>query len=67
MFYYLFIFPGNKSQGKPPDTSPYFKDGTPKILHWIVVDQQQCSKPFQQFTHNELNMSLIRIELRWGG
>lgn len=32
-----------------------------------MAGQQQGSKPLQQYIGYELNMSLARIEPRWGG
>ena len=54
-------------RGEPSNTSPYFEDGTqgkPYVLQGI--NQQYGSKWLQQYTHYELNMSLMGIKPRWG-
>jgi hypothetical protein len=39
----------------------------PRIFRAQGYDQQQGSKPLQQYTCYELNMSLAGIEPGWGG
>jgi hypothetical protein len=57
--------------GENPQVLPLISRMVPRVNLRFFIGQCQINnrvlKSFQQFTHNELNMSLTGIEPGWGG